>query len=557
MPSHPKAVQSGARHDRMMAVSRLVLAALALLVTYYEGVQDVRPGTATYIVLALYFTYSTVLVLPIGGRPFLAGVTAYWVDVAWYMVLLGVGGANNVFFFFLLICLSILVASFQDGFRAGIRITSISVVLFTLTGLVMPHIDPGFALHHFLLWPMGLLVFGGMVAYWGGSEHILKRRLALLKDISTLANPRFGTDHTFAAFLERLRVFYDADTCGLVLLDHTIGECNLRRADRHNPQAAEWVEVIPEGMMPLLLALPADQALIAHDRPPCWQLWRPRADVQAYDVATGTRVAVPPQINGILDTASCIMIPWHFQDKMIGQLYLTAPSWRTFRASDVTFLLQVLNHTMPIIDNIRLVDRLASDAAETERQRIAHDFHDSIIQPYVGLQLGLVAVLRKCAAGKTGVRDDLEQLLKLVNAELVDMRSYVRGISQGNGYKDGLLPAVQRFAQQFTEATGIAVHVEAAANVCINDRLATAAFQMVAEGLSNVRRHTDSPWATIGLACRNEHFLLQIENEDTAGTALALFRPRSITERATALGGQVCVRRTEDARVVMMIDIPL
>src|SRR4029434_10709275 len=101
MPSHPKAVQSDARHDRMMAVSRLVLAALALLVTYYEGVQDVRPGAATYIVLALYFTYSTVLVLPIGCRPFLAGVTASWVDVAWYMVLLGVGGYNNVFFFFL------------------------------------------------------------------------------------------------------------------------------------------------------------------------------------------------------------------------------------------------------------------------------------------------------------------------------------------------------------------------------------------------------------------------------------------------------------------------
>jgi signal transduction histidine kinase len=556
MSSHPKAVQSDVRHDRMMAMSRLVLAALALLVTYYDGVQDVRPGAATYIVLTLYIAYSTVLVLPIRCRPFLAGVTAYWVDVGWYMVLLGVGGANNVFFFFLLVCFSILVASFQDGFRAGVRITSLSVVLFTLAGLGIRHIEPGFALNHFLLWPVSLLVFGSMVAYWGGSEHTLKRRLALLKDISTLANPRFGTDRTFGAFLERLRVFYDADTCVLVLLDHTTGECNLRRADRHDPQSAERVESIPEGMMPLLLALPADQALIAHDRPRCWQPWSPQADVQAYDVATGTRVAVPPQTNGILDAASCIMVPWHFQGKMIGQLYLTAPRWHTYRASDVTFLLQVLDHTMPIIDNIRLVDRLASDAAETERQRIAHDLHDSIIQPYVGLQLGLIAVLRKCAAGKTGVRDDLEQLLTLVNAELVDMRSYVRGLSQGNGYKDGLLPAVQRFAQQFMEATGIAVHVEAAA-VCINDRLATAAFQMVAEGLSNVRRHTDSPWAIIGLSCCDGHFLLRIENDDAAGTAVVPFRPRSIVERAAALGGQACVRRTEDARVVLMVDIPL
>ncbi len=558
MPSHPQVLQSDARHDRMIAVSRLVLATLALLVTYYDGVQDVRPGAATYIVLALYIAYSTVLVLPIRCRPFLVGITAHWIDVGWYMVLLAIGGgASSVFFFFLLICLSILVASFQDGFRAGVRITYISVVLFTLAGLGMQYVEPGFALSHFLLWPVGLLVFGSMVAYWGDSELTFKRRLALLKDVSTLANPRFGIDRTLGAFLERLRVFYDADTCVLVMVDHTTDECSLRRADRLDPQAAERVESIPAGMMPLLLALPADQALISHDRPRCWQRWRPRAGVHAYEVATGKRIAVPPQTNGILDAASCVTIPLHFQGKMVGRLYLTTPRRHTFGVSDVHFLLQVLEHTIPIIDNVRLVDRLASDAAETERQRIAHDLHDSIIQPYIGLQLGLVAVLRKCTTGKTDVRDDLEQLLTLVNAELVDMRGYVQGVRQGNGYKDGLLPAVQRFAQQFMEATGIAVQVEAADDLCINDRLATAAFQLVAEGLSNVRRHTDSTWATIGLACCNGHFLLRIENDAAAGTAVVPFRPRSITERAAALGGQVHFRCTEDARVVILVDIPL
>jgi len=101
------------------------------------------------------------------------------------------------------------------------------------------------------------------------------------------------------------------------------------------------------------------------------------------------------------------------------------------------------------------------------------------------------------------------------------------------------------------------VQVEAAADLCLNDRLATAAFQLVAEGLSNVRRHTDSTWATIGLACCNGHFLLRIENDAAAGTAGGPFRPRSITERAAALGGQVHFRRTEDARVVILVDIPL
>ena len=46
----------------------------------------------------------------------------------------------------------------------------------------------------------------------------------------------------------------------------------------------------------------------------------------------------------------------------------TAARWRAFETSDVAFLLQVLEHTMPTIENIRLVDRLAFDAAEVERR---------------------------------------------------------------------------------------------------------------------------------------------------------------------------------------------
>jgi hypothetical protein len=99
MPSHPPALPSDARHDRMIAVSRLVLAMLALLVTYYDGVQDVRPGAATYIALALYIAYNTVRVIPLPCCPLLTGITAYWIDVGWYVVLLGVsGGTSNMFF---------------------------------------------------------------------------------------------------------------------------------------------------------------------------------------------------------------------------------------------------------------------------------------------------------------------------------------------------------------------------------------------------------------------------------------------------------------------------
>ena len=69
------------------------------------------------------------------------------------------------------------------------------------------------------------------------------------------------------------------------------------------------------------------------------------------------------------------------------------------------FLLQLLAQVLPTIENIQLVDQLAAGAAKTERERMAHDLHDGVIQPYVGLQMGLLAVCDKVAAGRLMCRE--------------------------------------------------------------------------------------------------------------------------------------------------------
>lgn len=62
--------------------------------------------------------------------------------------------------------------------------------------------------------------------------------LRCCKDVSTLANPRFGVDHTLGTLLEQLRAFYDADTCLLIMADPLMAGHSLRCADRRDPTAA-------------------------------------------------------------------------------------------------------------------------------------------------------------------------------------------------------------------------------------------------------------------------------------------------------------------------------
>ncbi len=463
----------------------------------------------------------------------------HWADVGWYIVLISLSsGTSSVFFFFFFF--AILVASFRWGFRSGLSVAVISAILFTAVGFATAPKGPNFELNRFLLRPIYLFVLGYMMAYWGGYEITLKRRLALLKEVNTLANPRFGVDRTTGWLVERLRSFYDADAGLLVTADSATGGYFIRRADREDPERAVRNEPIPEKLAERLLALPNNHAVVYSVKPRVW--WSMHTRSRSYDVVSRARMAERPQVSEA-QTVS-------------GRLYLTATRRDSFDDSDVDFLLQVITHFTPVIENIRLVDRLASDAAEVERQRIAHDIHDSVIQPYIGLQIGLTAIAQKLEAGDTNAIDDIKRLNEQIGAVVANLRSYVHGLASSGERENILVPSVRRFAATFAETTGIAVQVEAAGDMCLNDRLSAEVFQMVTEGLSNIRRHTHAMQARIVLAHRDNYVVLRIEDQGINGSAPAPFTPRSITERATTLGGRVRIDQHEHGSAVI-VEIPL
>ena len=101
------------------------------------------------------------------------------------------------------------------------------------------------------------------------------------------------------------------------------------------------------------------------------------------------------------------------------------------------------------------------------------------------------------------------------------------------------------------------MQVEADAAPHVNDRLAAEVFRIVTEGLSNIRRHTQAATATIALAQKNGHLIVQITNDGVDGEAFCLFSPRSITERTTTLGGRVHVERQGQAHAAVIAEIPL
>jgi signal transduction histidine kinase len=189
---------------------------------------------------------------------------------------------------------------------------------------------------------------------------------------------------------------------------------------------------------------------------------------------------------------------------------------------------------------------------------MARDIHDSVIQPYIGLQLGLASIRQKVERGEPDVLQQVQVLSDLTAKGIEDLRHYVGTMKTGERESNNLLvPAIRRFAARFTEATGISVKVEAPDHLGINDRLAAELFQMITEGLSNIRRHTHARVARTILSQQDGNVRLRIENEDLNGENSLPFFPRSLTERAAALGGQLQVHRNGNQQTIVDIQIPL
>ena len=544
---------------RMIAIMRLVLASSALLIIYLDPSEPDRLVQVTYAALILYTLYSLLLlVLTLRGGDFIGslGKLSHWIDVGWYLLLISLSsGTSSIFFFFFFF--SILVASFRWGFREGLLVTVASTLLFTIIGYATATRGPDFELNRFLLRSTYLLALGYMISYWGGFGIKLLRRLALLKEVSLLSNPRFGVDRTLSMVLSRLCDFYDADQCLALIKNLETGQYHLHRARDKNVRAERESEIIDEELAYRLITLPADYSIVYNGRHPRI-LFRPftrePGRVKGARIVGGLEVC--EMLATTLDTNSFVSEPLSIHNKVIGRAYLTSRR-RRFDGTDADFLSQVFEHVMPVIENVRLVDRLASYAAEEERQRIARDIHDSVIQPYIGLQMGLAAVSNKISTGDTGVSTDIARLIEMTDGGIADLRRYIRGLKETGEHEAGLLTSVQRFAGKYAEATGIDVRVEADQKIRMNDRLAAEVFQMIAEGLSNIRRHTQARQAIIKLACSDDDLSLRIENDNPDGIGVVSFLPRSIMDRATALGGQVRVEQREDGYTSVVIQIPL
>jgi signal transduction histidine kinase len=533
---------------RMVALMRSGLVFAGLIIIWIDPTEPARFVELTYASLIVYGAWSLLLFGTAGRGMDWVHRYAPWIDVACaaYLVALTQGTSSIFFFMFLF---AILVASFSQGYREGLLVTATSTALFAIVGLTSAPPEPAFELNRYLIRTIYLFGLGWMIAYWGGREIALKRRLTILQEIGSQWNPRIGVDRTISVNLERLLDFFGSAECILALRRPTNPPTyfTYTASTRRTPRSAPPSE-ISEGAASVLLALP-DTLTMAYQAPRPDKPGRltPAVHDRAEDFA---------RLGNLFDAERFATAPYRQRDGTYGRLFLI-PREGTSGRIDVEFLAQLVSAVAQAIENTQLTDELVLKAAEHERFRISLDIHDTTVQPYIGLKLGLDALHRE-AGEHNPLSRRIGELLEMASMTIRDLRGYATALREKAPMSgNALMAAVREQAERFNRFYGVEVEVQSDPDMQVGAQVAAEAFRIISEGLSNVLRHTAARRAFVRLHSRDGWLQLAIGNESAnAGGAPRSFIPRSISERASSLGGTSFVENSEDGHTIVHVSIP-
>jgi len=534
----------------LIARMRLLLAISLALAMVTDASGGGRPLHSIWLVLAGYVVHSgAVYAGTLARHPVAGGRLMCWLDVCWYAVIvLFSGGAGNYFFLFFL---AILTASFRWGFEEGARVALASALLFALSHLPQ---ETRPDLSRLLLRMTFLLVFGYISARWGESQLELKRRLVLLRNVSRLSNPRFGMEQTLRSTLRQTAAFFGAQRCVCVLPGTTLAGYELLTLSRDDQGAYRFhTEQVDEGAVAPLLSPPA-QGVIActHGAPLDWRAGIAIHDAQR-DKWLHPDVGQSASLAALLEAQSFISAPFSLRNRH-GRLYLIAGE-RSLGRQDALFLHHLNEQAFPVIDNIDMLARMASDAASQERRKMALDIHDTTLQPYIGLKLGISA-LRNKASADNPLLADIDRLAEMTAHVISDLRNYSRTMRSPAPAEPLLRAALLRQIAQVRELYGIDVALQMESGPDLNDRLNAEIVQLVREGLHNICKHSLARYGAVMVSRGAERVDIDIVNE-SAGRCFAVFSPSSLAERTAALGGITHVREGSGGSTVVHMEIPI
>jgi signal transduction histidine kinase len=199
--------------------------------------------------------------------------------------------------------------------------------------------------------------------------------------------------------------------------------------------------------------------------------------------------------------------------------------------------------------------------AAAERERLAHDIHDTLTQGFASIVLLLEAAEAQLGTNDGAALAHLRNARKTAQENIAEARAMITALCPPH-LRDASLPAALRQLVDRAEAepgarpeltvAGQPRPLEASAEVVL--------LRVTQEALANVRRHAAASRVDVKLAYDHDAVTLRVADDGRGfdpGSQAAGFGLRSMRARVAQVGGAVLVRSSPGAGTTIQVRLPV
>src|SRR5271166_269632 len=258
---------------------------------------------------------------------------------------------------------------------------------------------------------------------------------------------------------------------------------------------------------------------------------------------------------------SFLGLPIKVRDEVYGNIYLTNKiGWSEFTLDDEALVGALAVAAGIAIENARLHRRVQEVAVYDDRDRLARDLHDTVIQRLFALGLHLQGLAKR--TGESGTADQLNMAVDDVDITIRHVRSAIFELGS-SGIDRGVRASVLSLLRELDPVVGFEVRVlfNGPVDSAVPDEIVEHLLATVREAVTNVGRHAQATEATVVLTAEGGRCRLQVSDNgrgmvdsETTDGGLGLVNLR---RRAEKLHGEFTFESPETGGTVLTWDVPV
>jgi signal transduction histidine kinase len=258
---------------------------------------------------------------------------------------------------------------------------------------------------------------------------------------------------------------------------------------------------------------------------------------------------------------SFLGVPIKVRDAVYGNLYLTDKiGWSEFTSDDEALVGALALAAGIAIENARLHQRVQEVAVYEERDRLARDLHDTVIQRLFAIGLTLQSLVGNPSAPAVGDRltatiSDVDDTIRQVRTSIFELGS--DGL--GRGARDNVLSLLR----ELRPVVGFDVHAsfEGPVDSAVPDIVLEHLLAVIREAVTNIERHAQATKATVVISVSGNHCRLRVVDD---GCGIADSEPSTgglglgnLRRRAEKLQGQFSIESPDAGGTVLSWQVPI